>query len=91
MSDGPEIPELPEGTLLTLRAGEAMDFHGLDSDYRDVKLVRVFPAVTLRRHGHVWVAVAAHEHPTCTWDATEPHRPCVELVVRADVLRRHAG
>jgi hypothetical protein len=87
----PEIPDLPAGTLLRLRAGDWHHIHDLPCNaYCDMTVTRVHAGVTREDGGHLWVWVTGHDHPTCSWASVEPHAPCVELMVRLVVLQRHA-
>ncbi|MFY1689966.1 hypothetical protein [Plantactinospora sp. WMMB782] len=88
----PEIPELPAGTLLRLRSGDWYHIHDLPcTAYCDMTVAKVHAGVTREDLGHLWLWVTGHDHPTCSWESVEPHPPCIELMVRLDVLRRVAG
>ncbi|MGI5212332.1 hypothetical protein [Plantactinospora sp. CA-290183] len=87
-----DIPEVPSGTVLTLRPVDwSHCAHVTPGTYLDVTVVRVHRTVTAVRSGALWVWIAGHQHPECTWAHVERHAPCRHLMVRVDVLRRAVG
>jgi hypothetical protein len=87
-----QIPDLPVDTVLHLRAGEWSHLHDVPPDaYVDIRLVKIDKGITRHEDGYVWVWCRGHDPMTCHWESVEPHKPCIEMMVRLDVLVRHAG
>lgn len=76
------VPELPEGTRLSLRAGDWYARPGVPAThYTDVRVVRVYPAVV---GGAVWVRGHGME---CAWPSSDCTAPwCVEMQVRVSAI-----
>ncbi|MEO3744775.1 hypothetical protein [Plantactinospora sp. B5E13] len=85
----PSIPDLPDGTLLRLAPGEWSHCRTVpDGSPLNVTVCRVHRNVTRQDGADLWVWIVGHEHPSCTWPHVESHPPCLQLMVRVDVLAR---
>ncbi|MFY1689263.1 hypothetical protein [Plantactinospora sp. WMMB782] len=81
------IPELPAGTLLRLAPGEWSHCATARlGTYLEMTVTRVHRNAVRADEAGLWVWVAGHEHPTCTWAYVDPHPPCLHLLVRVDML-----
>lgn len=86
----PRIPDVPADTVMTLEAGEWSDYSGAPVGGRvHLRLIKIYASITREQWGHLWVWVAGHDSLSCHWSSVEPHGPCMELMVRVDVLGRH--
>jgi len=78
-------PDVPDGTELHLRPGEWADIYGPPgTTYLDVTVARLGERIRVE-DGVAWVCVVGHAIE-CRWASAELHTPCVELLVRLDVL-----
>ncbi|MEO3821525.1 hypothetical protein [Plantactinospora sp. B24E8] len=87
-----EMPDVPEGALLRLGPGDWS--HGATlpvGTYLNLSLTRIHRNVTRQDEQGLWVWVVGHEHPACTWPHVEAHPPCLQLMVRFDVLTEAAN
>ncbi|MDG4791227.1 hypothetical protein O7626_35925 [Micromonospora sp. WMMD1102] len=81
------IPELSAGTLLRLAPGEWSHCATARlGTYLEMTVTRVHRHAVRADEVGLWVWVAGHEHPACTWAYVDPHPPCLHLLVRVDVL-----
>ncbi|MDG4791541.1 hypothetical protein O7626_37565 [Micromonospora sp. WMMD1102] len=89
----PEIPDLPVDTRIRFESGEwSHHRRGADVEgYVDIRIVRVDKGITRSDGGHLWVWIRGHDPLCCHWESVPPHKPCMELMARVDVLARHAG
>ncbi|MGI5212885.1 hypothetical protein [Plantactinospora sp. CA-290183] len=81
------IPDVPPGTLLRMRPGEWSHCARVPvGTYLEMTVCRIHRNVIRQDEAGRWVWVVGHEHPSCTWAHVEPHPPCLQLMVRLDVL-----
>jgi hypothetical protein len=88
----PKIPEVESGTGLKLRP-EEFRFRSQGCPGRDFNLSvsTVNPRISrVDDDGQAWVLVSGHDYPHCSSPENPIHRPCVELMVRVDVLTEAA-
>jgi hypothetical protein len=91
MTSPADVPELPQGRVLKLHSGEWAHCHNLPNDaYCDLTVVKVFRSTVRIEDGHTWVWVSGHAME-CSWVSSTCTIPCINLMVRLDVLQRHAG
>ncbi|MGI5214363.1 hypothetical protein [Plantactinospora sp. CA-290183] len=82
-----EIPDVPAETLLQLQPEQWSHCATVPvGTYLEVTVARVHRNVTRQDGAGLWVWIVGHEHPGCTWEHVEPHPPCLQLMVRVDVL-----
>lgn len=83
------IPDVPEGTVLQLTGHDWSHCASYPPGaYVDITVSRVHRGCFREQNGVLWVWVVGHRHPSCRWPHVEQHVPCLQLMVRVDMLTR---